>query len=480
MASKIMDQLLDLSASEKRKFLSFAASPYLNKHEKTLELVSLILEREDARSITEDPPYLFSLIFPNTPFQEQLLHNLLSYLKKLYHKFIALEQLNIQNYTEELNALEYSYTHNQWDFFNNRSKALSKMLSNTSSKDPNYHFTNYKLNSLLGYHQSAFYDRTKTVHFQAMMDHLDLFFLQEKLKHSCHLKANMDIANTQYELRLLDQIITFLESEDSHYLDDPIIKLYYTIYKTMEKELSEPYYLKLQEILATDLSNYPYEATQDLYTFSYNYCIRQINAGNEDFKRELFQLYQKGLNNGLLLENDILSEWDYKNITTLGCNLEEFDWTLTFIENFKNHLPSNRQENAYNFALGLWNFSKGRFDDALNALQLVQYTDVKYHISTTFLTIRTFYEKQDTEALMSLLETFRIYVIRNKKIPTIEKRGYSNFVRFTKHLVNLVHQPYAYSSQEFQKKLTQLQTNIENTAELINKNWLLSEILKQN
>jgi hypothetical protein len=313
-----------------------------------------------------------------------------------------------------------------------------------------------------------------------MMDHLDLFFLQEKLKHSCHLKANMDIANTHYELRLLDQIITFLESEDSHYLNDPIIKLYYTIYKTMEKERSEPYYLKLQEILAADLSNYPNEATQDLYTFSYNYCIRQINTGNEGFKRELFQLYQKGLNNGLLLENDILSEWDYKNITTLGCNLEEFDWTLTFIENFRNHLPSNRQENAYNFALGLWHFSKGRYDDALNALQLVQYTDVKYHISTTFLTIRTFYEKQDTEALMSLLETFRIYVIRNKKIPTVEKRGYSNFVRFTKHLVNLVHQPYAYSSQEFQKKLNKLQTNIENTAELINKNWLLSEILKQN
>lgn len=480
MASKIIDQLLHLSAAEKRKFLSFVASPYLNKHEKTVELVSLILEREDARVIMEDHAYLFSIIFPDTPFQEQLLHNLLSYLKKLYHKFVALEQLNSHNFIEELYALEYSYANNQWDFFINRSKALSKTLSKTSQKDAQYHFTNYKLNSLLGYHQSAFFDRTKTVHFQAMMDHLDLFFLQEKLKHSCHLKANMDIANTQYELRLLDQIIIFLESEDGHYLDDPIISLYYTIYKTMEKDLSEPYYQKLQELLATDLSAYPSEATQDLYTFSYNYCIRQINIGNENYKRELFQLYKNGLNNGLLFENNILSEWDYKNITTLGCNLEEFEWTLTFIENFKNYLPDNRQENAYNFALGLWYFSKRMFDDALNALQLVQYTDVKYHISTTFLTIRTFYEKQDTEALLSLLETFRIYIIRNKKIPAVEKRGYNNFVRFTKHLVHLVHQPYAYAPQEFQKKLSKLQANIENTAELINKNWLLSEILKQN
>lgn len=480
MASKIIDQILNLSAAEKRKFLSFVDSPYLNKHEKTAELVSLILEREDARIITEDSHRLFSIIFPNSPYQEQLLHNLLAYLKKLYHKFIALEQLNSQNFTEELNALEYSYNSKQWDFFINRSKALTKALNNTNQKDAHYHFTNYKLNSLLGYHQSAFFDRTKTEYFQAMMDHLDLFFLQEKLKHSCHLKANMDIANTQYELHLLDQIITFLEAKETHYLKDPIIQLYYTIYKTMENSISEPYYQQLQEILATDLSAYPPEASQDLYTFSYNYCIRQINIGNEDYKRELFQLYKKGLNNGLLLENNILSEWDFKNITTLGCNLEEFDWTLSFIESYKNHLPDNRQENAYNFALGLWYFSKRMFDDALNALQLVQYTDVKYHISTTFLTIRTFYEKQDTEALLSLLETFRIYIIRNKKITTIEKRGYNNFVRFTKHLVNLVHQPYAYSSQEFQKKLSKLQTNIENTEELINKNWLLSEILKQN
>lgn len=480
MASKIINQLLNLSASEKRKFLNFAASPYLNKHEKTEELVSLILEREDARGIVEDQHYLFSLLFPDTPYQDQLLHNLLSYLKKLYHKFVSLEQFNTQKFAEELCALEYSYNNNQWDFFINRSKALTKTLANTSQKDAHFHFTNYKLNSLLGYHQSAFFDRTKTEHFQAMMDHLDLFFLQEKLKHSCHLKANMDIANTQYELRLLDEIIVFLESEAAYYLRDPVIKLYYTIYMTMEKEASEPYYQKLQEILATNLSTYSSEATQDLYTFSYNYCIRQINSGKENYKRELFQLYKKGLDNNLLLENNILSEWDYKNITTLGCNLEEFDWTLTFIEKYKNHLPDNRQENAYNFALGLWYFSKRMFDDALNALQLVQYTDVKYHISTTFLTIRTYYEKQDTEALLSLLETFRIYIIRNKKIPTSEKRGYNNFVRFTRHLVNLVHQPYAYPAQEFYKKLSKLQIDIENTTELINKNWLLSEILKQN
>ena len=115
------------------------------------------------------------------------------------------------------------------------------------------------------------------------------------------------------------------------------------------------------------------------------------------------------------------------------------------------------------------------YNDALSALLLVQFTDVKYHLSTTFLLLRTYYALKDTEALLSLIETFRIYVIRNRKITTDQKRGYTNFLRFARRLVLLKHHASTYSRKALDEELAKLAQKVESTENVINKYWLLDE-----
>jgi hypothetical protein len=472
MQSKILVQILSLNPKDKKKFLAFSESPYLNSNENLVQLIKIIFKNENFILQESSKTKLFKLFFKNQPFDEQTLHNHLSYLKKLYQKFTAFENFSQNPHNESLFSLEYSYQNNHWDYFANRAKSFRKIIDENHAKDSSYHFTAYRLNALQGYYESSFIDRTRTANFQAMLDHLDSFYLIEKLKHCCHLKANMIIANTHFNFHFLDSLF----SEIKPFENDPTIFLYSTIYKTMGDSNTEPYYLELKKMLASDHLSIAAEAAQDLYSFSYNYCIQQINKGNSDYQRELFELYKESLRKDLLLTNHVISEWDYKNITTLGCSLNEFDWTLQFIEEFKQKLAENRKENAYNYCKAHWYFSKKMYDNALESLRFVQYTDVKYHISTTFLTIRTYYEKRDIEALISLLDTFRIYVLRNKKINAAEKKGYTNFVRFTKQLALISYSP---NEKELDKKLTSLKKNIEETVDLINKTWLLNEVLKK-
>ncbi|MBK8703864.1 MAG: hypothetical protein IPN33_09695 [Saprospiraceae bacterium] len=115
------------------------------------------------------------------------------------------------------------------------------------------------------------------------------------------------------------------------------------------------------------------------------------------------------------------------------------------------------------------------FSDVLSALLHVQFTDVKYHLNTTFLQLRTYYAMRDTEALLSLIETFRIYVIRNRKMTTNEKRGYSNFLRFAKKLALLKHNSSTFSKKSLKEKLDALSHKIETTENVINRYWLLEE-----
>jgi hypothetical protein len=472
MQSKILTQILSLNLKDRKKFLAFSESPYLNSNEKLNQILTLIFKNEEFILKETSKNKLFNLFFKNQPFDEQTFHNHLSYLKKLYQKFTALENFFDKPLNESLFSLEYVYQNNHWDYFTTRAKSLKKLLDENNFKDSSFHFTAYRLNTLQGYYESSFIDRTKTVNFQAMLDHLDSFYLIEKLKHSCHLKANMIIANTHYNFHFLDTIF----NEIAPFENDPTINLYSTIYKTMGETNTEQYYLELKKMLSSDHLSLSEEAAQDLYSFSYNYCIQQINKGNSHYQRELFELYKESLRKNLLLSNHVISEWDYKNITTLGCSLNEFDWTLEFIENFKQKLAENRKENAYNYCKAHWFFSRKMYDNALESLRFVQYTDVKYHISTTFLTIRTYYEKKDIEALLSLLDTFRIYVLRNKKINAAEKKGYTNFVRFTKQLALI---SFSSFDGDDPKKISKLKKNIEECNDLINKTWLLNELQKK-
>lgn len=474
-SSKLVKYLDEISPKDRERFRQFVLSPYINQHQKTTELMDILLDAIDRGVTALDKKKVYAKLFPRETYDEQQLHNVMSYLKKLYHKFLAYQKFENSSFQEELFALEAAFESNQFDLLKNRGKQLEKTLSRHPHRDFKLFYANYKLNSLLAYYGGHYEDRSNPENFQRMLDNLDLFYLAEKLRHVCHLTANMMIMNTQYHFRFLDEILVHIRENWDDFKDVDAIIVYYTILMSMKEEQNPEHYQKLKEILDTKIDSLGLIEQSDLYTFLTNHCIRQINLGGSDYHSELFQLYKLGLRTGLLLDHGLLSEWNFKNITVLGCSLKEYEWTEQFIFDYKDKLPGKHRDNAYNYNLAHLYFNKKMYNEALDALLLVQFTDVKYHLSTTFLLLRTYYELRDTEALLSLLETFRIYVIRNKKIATDEKRGYTNFLRFAKRLVLLKHQANTYSKQNLNEKLTDLHSKIDQTKNVINKFWLLEE-----
>lgn len=475
LQSKLVRYIKDLPAKKRERFRQFVSSPYFNQHQKTLEMLEYIIKQIERTNPKLDRQEVFKHLFPREKYQEQKLHNVMSYLKKQFHRFIAIQYFEEQDFAESVYTLEAAFESNQFDLLKNRAKQLEKVLDNSKNKGSAYLFAKYRLNFLMASYTGVFEDRYRSDNFQKMVDNLDQYYLVEKLQTTCHLTANMMLINTKYNFHFLEELIDYIRKHWDYYKENASIRLYFTVLMSLRAGQNHVYYEQLKEMLVNNVDELSEKEVGDLYTFAYNYCIQRINSGDDAYQRELFDLYNQGLKNGLLITNGLISEFDYKNITTLGCHLKEFDWTENFIQEYKEKLPANKKENAYNYNLANLYYSKKMYNEASSTLLHVQFTDVKYHLSTTFLLLRTYYALKDTEALLSLIETFRIYVMRNRKMTTDQKRGYTNFLRFAKKLVLLKHHGSTYSKKVLDEKIDKLVEKINATENVINRQWLLNE-----
>lgn len=474
--SRLVRTIAELQPREREQFLLFVSSPYFNQHKKTTEFLEILLRQLNlGRAAALEKETLFALLFPTENFDEQKIHNLMSGLKKLLLRFLAHQQLGEKEYLEDLLAMEWAYGRNQFDLLTQKARQLEKNLDRESVQMTDHTYARFRLNYLMGYYGGQFVDRTRSDTLQGMLHFLDSWYLEEKLRHACHLTAHEILVNAHYDFGLLKDSMAFLANHPERLEENRVLRLYYTILNSLREEDNPTHYLALKDMLADGQAGFSPKDRQDLYHFSYNYCITKINKGEKAFQRELFELYQRGLEGGFLLNNGIINEWDFKNITTLGCSLKEFAWTESFLEDFKELLPPSRRENAYLYNLGNLYYHKKMYDQAISTLIRVQFTDITYHLNTTFLMIRTYHAKRDTDALLSLLDTFRIYIMRSAHINTEQKKSYQQFLRFTKKMVMIRHQIDYLAPAKAAQQLENLLEQIRNTANVVNKIWLEEE-----
>ena len=141
-----------------------------------------------------------------------------------------------------------------------------------------------------------------------------------------------------------DEIIDHVKNND--YNDVPSIIIYYQILLTHKEPANRHHYEKLKEYLKRFIHKFPETEAKEILDAALNYCIIRMNAGEEPYVREAFELYCQSLENGLLLVQGQITPWSYKNVVTIGLRLKEFDWVEKFIHDFSTLLDIRYRENA--------------------------------------------------------------------------------------------------------------------------------------
>jgi len=136
----------------------------------------------------------------------------------------------------------------------------------------------------------------------------------------------------------------------------------------------------------------------------------------------------------------------------VGVRIGEFDWIENIIRKYSDKLPKDFRENAITYNLASVYFHKREYDKVIELLREVEYQDLYYALDGKWLLIKTYYELDEPEPMEALLESFRIFLLRNKLISKTKERQYLNLIRFVKKMNKL---PYnnQQAAQKLQKKV---------------------------
>ena len=183
--------------------------------------------------------------------------------------------------------------------------------------------------------------------------------------------------------------------------------------------------------------------------------------------KEVFTLRREIIEKGLFTEN-FMTNMFFLNMVKSGSRLKEFDWVKAFIENYNGLINEDYRHSSYQLALSMMNFEMKKFDDALSHLALVKYEDNYYNLEVRNLTSRIYYEKGETDLLNDFLNSYRIYVSKNRSLSKKDCESHTHFISVLGKLVRIREGGKNYKIDELLPS--------ERKKDFINKIWILEKL----
>jgi hypothetical protein len=464
--TKVISILSALSKVELNRFGEFVTSPYFNKNRPVIRLYEHLAANYPKFPAEDiDRHQVFERVFSGEAFDEQKLRYTASDLVRLLELFLTLTQVD-PNDSSYMHLLADAYRKRGLDKFAHQTiEQTTKKLDGQSLEDMAFFLQRYQ-NEIDRYdYVSSKRNVAVKENLESLLRSLDTFYIINKLKYSSEVINHMNVWAGDFKPLLLDDILEHLEGNPEQ---SPAVRIYYHILKTLTHPDDERWYFNLKKLLADNVSRFSKPELNDMYIFARNYCAKRINKGDLRYLSEVLDLYKALLKDGIIYQEDWLSQWDYKNIVSVALRLEEFEWTEQFIREFKQRLRPEHRDNAYTYNLALLHYHLGKYGRTLELLRDVEFTDVYYHLDCNSLLLKTYYETEATRPLLSLIDAFYAYLRRNKLISAYQKEGYSNFLKFFKKLMKV-----RYMDRE---TAVRVREEIESTKFVANLSWLLKKV----
>ncbi len=471
---KLIQIIKTLNRKEMTRFREFVNASYFNKREDIQALAACLSDlfpHFDHQNC--DRKELFSYVYPQDEPDQARLALLFTYTFRLSQTFLALEQCRQEEHKQAIFLLQALRAKKQYPLYEKMLETTEIQLNTTQRKDDTHYYKKYHLAAEADTYFNQIGRRQVDHSIEQKQAYLDQFFLLQKLKDACEIQVRRRIFNVDYSIQMLDAALAEVRANAA--TCEPLIYLYYQIYQMVTLP-EHTYYFSALETLQTHQQNIATSELNYIYNYFQNYCIQQINKGEERFLSEIFKLYQAQLEQGLLLQEGYLSEWHYKNMVTTGIRLHEMTWVQDFIEQYREKLPPESQGNAYRFNLASYYYALQNYDKVLELLVKVEYSDLRYSVGAKALLLRTYYDLKEYDALLSLVQSFTLYLRRNKLMADFQRDGHYDLFKFTRRAAqirsNLDFIPIAKSRRELKK----LQEDIAHAKTIFNKSWLLEKM----
>lgn len=463
--TKLLQVLHALSIWELRHLRQFLESPFFNKRKDVLQLLDFLFDARKKDITINKKEQAWQVVYPEKAFDDTQMDLLLSRLYKLVEQFLATRQMLEDKILVKTNLAKAYRNMKLEKPFKKTIRDSQKMLEAQPIRNTAFLRRQYEV-------EYAFYDyiasqrRSKETNLQEVTNALDTYYLASKLKQSCLQISHLAVYKKNYEFGLKDEVMNYLEKRED-LLEYPAIAIYYYCYKAITEKEGGAFFEKLRQL--TESHQHEFEATElrDIYILAINYAIRQTNLGKKHFRKETFEMYRAGVEQGILMENQVISPFTFNNAVTLGLQLKEYVWVENFIQNFRNNLTQQYRQSYYNYNLAKLRFEQNDYKEAMRLLIKVDDEDYLLMLGAKDILRKIYYETEEFDALDSLLESMRVYLQR-KEVLGYHREHFSMLVQCTKRLMELA--PYD------TKNKARLMERIQQIKVESDRNWLIQQL----
>ncbi len=458
-----------LGTIEHRSLAQFVRSPYHNRRPELITFCNLLIKSAQTKDqIPNTREYYFRKIFPGQPYDDKKMRYTISFLNKLVKKFLAIEQLKDDPISEQRLIAKAFRKKGLANIYEKEIQNCLKLLEKKSFRNAQYYLDNY----LIGYEDyEAFYKRKKSTSkigeiLPKINQSADIYLMATTLKLGCMwLSFRIQEQPQQYKSLLL-QTLDLIE-EQAYYRQFPVIELYYYAYRMLTSAQDDSYFGSFKSLIEQHQLTFPLEELSELYVLAINHCIKQANLGNQSYKKELFEIYKKGLEADVFLNNGQMNSVTYINIAQSGLIQEAYDWVLAFIEKNKVFLKSSLRKEYYLFNLASYYNKKGNYDQVMEILRTMTFDETMLELAARRMLLKIYFELNEMDALYSFFDSFKNYIYRHKEVG-YGKDNYLNLIKYAKKITDI--------NPRDQKAIARLKEEISQTQAIAEKAWLLERV----
>ena len=197
-----------------------------------------------------------------------------------------------------------------------------------------------------------------------------------------------------------------------------------------------------------------------------SYLNHKIKIGELHLSKDLLELYKRGIDSGILINNGVIPSRRFYNILNQACGSGAFDWADHFVDNYAHLVDATKVHETKLLAKAEINFKKGNYDWVIDNLVTIKYKNFDHELKARWLLICSEFElnRDNVLFLEDRVRSMNYYLIRNKKnMDVFAFEGVKNLCKF---LVKL--------AKPNDSGL--LRQEIIDTKYLVYRGWLLSKL----
>ena len=311
---KLAEHLGMLSTKEFKSLGKWLQSPWANTNKTLLVFYTFLkkyLPEFESPKLTREN--IFKHLYPDKKYNDKWLRNIMSEFNKQVESFLIHQRLEQEKDLKKiLLAKKYEQRHQTTRLFKLAEQFNTQLEQKNNKSREDYYYGCY-LNDLL-YNLPEVSNQAKEMGHQLNKadTYLDHFYVLEKSHYLAEFKERERLTKEEY-----DQLIDVnLLKEIGKKTSIPAVDLYEAKLKAGD-HISEDLFKKLKEDYFLQFDKLSFKDQQIFYFYLLNILIGMCLSGKSHLFDMLFDLYQTGIKNKLLLHHNRLSSKTFANIVTL-------------------------------------------------------------------------------------------------------------------------------------------------------------------